>query len=495
MGWGRAAVLGAVLATLVAYLLSADLQQLLARGAWGLLPLGVEDQQPDDHRLVEQVQAAWENIIIPPKHRVQRVAVGVNVCVDVVLSGVALMETLGLSPARGRDHDVLASPSDLRDAFTHFMGRGAAAERFFSDGKAFEQIAQAASAYPAAQHYVGGNAALIGQKLARTDHVTVLLCGPVGPKLHELLDERVLVPPESLTDQDQYHLILEYKAGERWADVEAPLASRFIFSHDQANAGMRFLETLVENLEEFRPDLVVLSGFHMMEGQGKDFWTQRLDEVVTSLSEIPAETAVHLELASMADREYMEMVLEMVLPVVTSLGLNEQELLFANQAGSGPFPDLDAWNGAPDVGVVCDIIAWLLTHYGGAGADAESSLSRVHFHTLAFHVLATLDGEWLNGEAAVAAGARAAGAQACRGVDERLTLRAPRSFAASRIDRLAGRSDEVTFDPALPVSAWKREGVSFYYSPVLVCAHPARTVGLGDAISAEGLLYSEHVQQ
>uniref|UniRef100_S4RV29 Uncharacterized protein n=1 Tax=Petromyzon marinus TaxID=7757 RepID=S4RV29_PETMA len=80
-----------------------------------------------------------------------RCASSVNVCVDVVLSGVALMETLGLSPARGRDHDVLASPSDLRDAFTHFMGRGAAAERFFSDGKAFEQIAQAASAYPAAQ--------------------------------------------------------------------------------------------------------------------------------------------------------------------------------------------------------------------------------------------------------------------------------------------------------------------------------------------------------
>lgn len=42
----------------------------------------------------------------------------------------------------------------------------------------------------------------------------VLLCGPVGPKLHEMLDEQILVPPESLQETDEFHLILEYKAGK-----------------------------------------------------------------------------------------------------------------------------------------------------------------------------------------------------------------------------------------------------------------------------------------
>ena len=42
----------------------------------------------------------------------------------------------------------------------------------------------------------------------------VLLCGPVGPKLHEMLDEQIHVPPGSLQEVDEYHLILEYKAGE-----------------------------------------------------------------------------------------------------------------------------------------------------------------------------------------------------------------------------------------------------------------------------------------
>lgn len=43
----------------------------------------------------------------------------------------------------------------------------------------------------------------------------VLLCGPVGPKLHELLDDSVFVPPESLQEVDEFHLILEYQAGKR----------------------------------------------------------------------------------------------------------------------------------------------------------------------------------------------------------------------------------------------------------------------------------------
>lgn len=42
----------------------------------------------------------------------------------------------------------------------------------------------------------------------------VLLCGPVGPKLHELLDDSVFVPPVSLQEADEFHLILEYQAGK-----------------------------------------------------------------------------------------------------------------------------------------------------------------------------------------------------------------------------------------------------------------------------------------
>lgn len=78
-------------------------------------------------------------------------------------------------------------------------------------------------------------------------------------------------------------LLSSHPAGERWGPAQAPQANRFIFSHDVANSEMSLLETFVASLEEFQPDLVVLSGLHMMEGQGRELWEERLKEVGGSL--------------------------------------------------------------------------------------------------------------------------------------------------------------------------------------------------------------------
>lgn len=75
----------------------------------------------------------------------------VNACVDVVVSGVGLLQALAADPRPGQDHDVLRSKEDLNEAFAHFLGRGAAAERFYADGEGFQRIAGAAAEYPGAQ--------------------------------------------------------------------------------------------------------------------------------------------------------------------------------------------------------------------------------------------------------------------------------------------------------------------------------------------------------
>lgn len=437
--------------------------------------------------------AAWDSIIVQPAKQWSRVAVGVNACVDVILSGVKLLQALGLDSGDGQDHSVLHSKADLKEAFAHFMGKGAAAERFFSDAEAFHHIAQVASEYPGAQLYVGGNAALIGQKIAMNPDLKVLLCGPIGPKLHELLDENIIVPPESMQEWDEFHLILEYQAGEEWGRLRAPNANRFIFSHDLSNGAMNMLEVFVSSLEDFQPDLVVLSGLHMIEGQNKEMRQKRLLEAVAAISDIPTDVPVHLELASMTDPDLMSEIIHQVFPIVDSIGLNEQELLFLTQAAAGPHASLASWTGIPDVGVVSDILFWILKEHGRTPKKA-SDLTRIHFHTLAYHVVATVDGYWANQVAAVAAGARVAGTQACatETIDtSRVFLKAPREFATSRI----GESSIVSLNPSKPVSEWHRDGISFHYTPVLVCRDPLRTVGLGDAISAEGLLYSEFSSQ
>ncbi|XP_040824926.1 ADP-dependent glucokinase isoform X4 [Ochotona curzoniae] len=329
------------------FLLEPELPASALRSLWSSLRLG---PAPAPASPESRLAAAWDALIVQPARRWRRVAVGVNACVDVVLSGVKLLQALGLSPGHGRDHAVLHSRDDLEEAFTHFMGKGAAAERFFSSKEAFRDIAQVASELPDAQHYVGGNAALIGQKFA-------------------------------------------------------------------ANTDLQ------------------------------------------------------------------------VFPAVTSLGLNEQELLFLSQSASGPHSSLSSWNGVPDVGVVSDILFWILKEHGRS-ESRTSDLTRIHFHTLVYHILATVDGHWANQVAAVAAGARVAGTQACatKTIDaQQVSLKAPQEFVTSRLE--AG--PRIVFSPNEPVVTWHREGISFHFTPVLICKDPVRTVGLGDAISAEGLVYSE----
>ncbi|KAM8973457.1 ADP-dependent glucokinase [Pelodytes ibericus] len=440
----------------------------------------------------EALSAAWDRIIVAPGKHWGRVAVGVNACVDVVLSGVSLLQALGLNPQSAGDHAVLNTQEELANTFLHFMQRGAAAERFYSDAVSFQHISSTASKDPGAQHFLGGNAALIAQRLATHRDVEVLLCGPVGPKLHELLDEQILVPPESLQEQDEYHLILEYKAGESWGSACAPSANRFIFSHDISNGAMTSLEVLLSSLEEFQPKLLVLSGLHMMEGLTKEARQLRLRKAASSISEVPSDVLIHLELASMTDGDLMRgIIFQQVFPLISSLGLNEQELLFLSQSASGPHSSLQAWSGVPDVGMVSDIIYWMLQGY----SNGTSTLTRVHFHTLAYHILATIDGFWGNQVSAVAAGARVAGAQACatETIDPtRVMLKSPMEFSTSS---RAEESNTIRVNAEKPVAVWNKGGVTFHFTPVLICKEPIRTVGLGDAISAEGLLFSEAASQ
>lgn len=170
--------------------------------------------------------------------------------------------------------------------------------------------------------------------------------------------------------------------------------------------------------------------------------------------------------------------------------MNEQELLFLSQASDGPHADMAAWDGIPDVGCVSDILHWILEQHGRSDPASEADLTRIHFHTLAYHILATVDEYWGNQAEAVMAGARVASSQACglQTVDvTKVELRAPREFYSSHFEP----REKLVLNPTEPVTVWRRGNVLFHFTPVLVCKNPLRTVGLGDAISAEGLVYSE----
>ena len=70
----------------------------------------------------------------------------------------------------------------------------------------------------------------------------ILLGGPVGPRLADLLDDRIHVPASVRQPEDQYHLILEYRDGDKWGDDVSKCSNRFILTRDSPNSRMTSME-------------------------------------------------------------------------------------------------------------------------------------------------------------------------------------------------------------------------------------------------------------
>ena len=370
---------------------------------------------------------------------------------------------------------------------------------------------------------MGGNAALMAQKIQQTmpdmqvhthththththkhthtqwrDYFLslscqVMLAGPIGGTLRNLLHSQIHTPTFTPDSQDEIHLIMEYPKGQRWGDITSSCANRVIISHDISNARMVSLERFRDNMDTFRPDLVILSGAHLMQGEDADFRKKRLLDVAHLLDSIPEGTPVHCELATIGDLSYLGDLAEATFPQVDSLGLNEQELVSLAKAAGAAF-DFAHMPPKPDIPLVSDLLHWLMQTYTALGREGLQ-LTRVHFHTLTFHIIATLH-PWLNSRSAVLAGTRVAALQACNSEHfdpTKFELRVPLEFPLSALDEELSEHI-VTITPASPVASWQRGAVEYVLTPVLVCKAPLKTVGLGDAISSMGLLHSEFSQ-
>lgn len=455
---------------------------------------------------VSSIVKAWDDLISSTSPSYSRVSFGFNACVDLIVSAVDVLTAAKVAaPRQAIDHAVLNDFDHLAETFAYFFAKGSAAERSFANASLFRILSSAAQQTGKHQSYIGGNAALMAQKIASLfPNIKVQLVGPVGPQLQRLLDQRIDVPASSRVPEDELHLIMEYGVNESWAGRSSPIATRFITSHDQRNSRAELADVFFAEISppsssssssptssatpSFGPDLVVFSGLHMLESQQDAAWLEdKVSRIASHLAAVPRSLPVHLELASMVNEAFLKSIANQIFERVSSIGLNEQELGFLMRALNAA--DVDLGPGRhPTVAGVVDALKYILRYAGGK--SAASRLSRVHFHCLTFHVLAMKPAAWSNGAAAVAAGARIATTQACdseRVHHESVVLQVPRRLQLSRT------MQPVDFNPSEPVIHWSEDGLDFAFSPVLVCKQPLKTVGLGDAISATGLLYSRYL--
>ena len=114
---------------------------------------------------------------------------------------------------------------------------------------------------------------------------------------------------------------------------------------------MTRLYFVADSLVAYKPDLIVISGLHLLESESNEFRQQRLVDLAKYLKKIDKKLPIHLELASMVIEDFLKTLVTAIFPLVDSVGLNEQELSFLTVALDGPHRtdgDLRQW--PPEIG-------------------------------------------------------------------------------------------------------------------------------------------------
>lgn len=461
--------------------------------------------------LEKTIISSWKSYVHLPDRKLNRnlrIAIGVNTNVDLILSGTELFKALDIKEAgEVKNCQNIGSLGEFKACFKYFFKKGSAAERSFRGSDDFDTVITATQELAKKKHYIGGNAGLMAESISnKFENTNIYLIGPVGQTLKGLLNERIQVP--SLIEKDEIHLILEYHANELYEGLESPTANRFIVSHDIYNSNMMMVEQFFESIKRYEPDLIILSGLHLLENQTP---ITRLDKLLL-LKDYLVENheyknVIHLELASIGDKALMKAILDVgLLNEVDSLGLNEQELSYlAHSAEVKDAPHSNYYNdmvGQPDILKVIDILEWVLNTYGKSESQPDSRLTRIHFHCLVFHIIVVkADSKWSNNEASVLAGSKIASKQASgfefhdelneQELEQLVQLKVEHTLDSRQNIQFQVEADKfVLFDPKKPVMTFERANLQFYFTPTLVCKKPLKTVGLGDAISSVGLIYS-----
>jgi len=448
-------------------------------------------KRPVEDILQDRLSKVLDSMLdVEAKHKLPdspRVAVGYGACRDLFVPAKYMVEN-DTWPENPQHYLQIENRQELLEMFSYFFRAGAAAERFTPSDALFSSLVSTAVLGPH-NWATGGNAPVMATRFAR-EGADVLLAARMTPYMTNMLEQRVQVAGDEV-DEDDIHLIWEYKAGEVWGEVAAPRANRFIIHSDQNNPRMSSVEKLGEKLPEFQPQLLVVSGLQMMDNfpfkEGERL--ERIVKIQEQMVGVGSNIRVHFEMASFVDSSLLEDLSQHIIPYADSLGMNEQEL-----------PNLHSLllkgevsvvsNSNPRIAVVLDQMRDVYKFLSTDKGNGNRPLTRIHVHTLAYQAILTKKGSaWKNSGAAAVKASLTANRHVCGSPDisvEKSFLIMDDSFTTS--SREGAR--RVPFDSSQPTACWDEDeiGVSICLAPVLVCSQAVQTAGGGDNVSAAGLV-------
>jgi len=369
---------------------------------------------------VAKVFTALSGIVSPGTSPYDSIAIGYNSCLDLIVPALPLLESMGItSPPEGQYFPTGGIMSKEQFAFTfkYSFEHGSAIERFIEDETLCKEIISSALELEDKVFFTGGNAALMGRTFS--DHgIRVLLGGAVGDETKKLLPS--LFQFANSEGHDEIHLIMEFSRGQKWGSLTSPRANRVIVHCDYSNSRVAVLEDFHEAIENKQDhiDLVVITGLHLLERENPDYRTKRIATVVNRIQLLKPQITLHFELASIADLSFLSELANSIFPFVDSLGLNEQELGFLYYSVQGStYEDKEIEDKIkkdykdPSIDTIINTLGYIFEY--SAKLKSNNRFSRIHFHSLKFHIVAQLKGRWDSGRVSVAAGSFRASVQSC----------------------------------------------------------------------------------
>ncbi|KAK6180797.1 hypothetical protein SNE40_008783 [Patella caerulea] len=417
-----------------------------------------------------------------------RVALGFGSCSDIFVDALSVINGLNLLPPETPEHfDSVNSTEQLAKLAAYFFQHGAAAERYVSNASLFQTILDISDSIQGRRWNLGGNAPVMANRMA-LEGLDVLLGARLTNNLASSLAPNVKVTGKTTSSEEDVHIILEYKTGEKWGRYVSPRANRLILHSDNSNPYLQSLEDFQQELKTFKPSLVVIGGLQMMDNfpfeEGQRL--ERLHKLQNLLAQVSPSTKIHFEMASFTDSALLKEIYTTVMTHSDSLGMNEQEL--PNLVGLLTHGRITLVSESyPRVATVLDQMRLVYNKMRKSHRTGRK-LTRLHVHTLAYQaILTTKSSSWKNTMSAAAKASLTAHRHVCGSsyIDVlKSKLIMDDSFARSVSDS----TDKINFLENRPVSCWDEDDYQICVAPVLVCTNVLQTAGGGDNISSAGLV-------
>ncbi|MGE5507469.1 MAG: ADP-dependent glucokinase/phosphofructokinase [Chitinophagales bacterium] len=402
----------------------------------------------------------------------------------------------------------LESPADLMVGLLESMRAGKALQRMMRREELF-RWSERAIGYERPR--LGGTSGNMANSLAPLGLPLLVYAYPLSRQLADLfvplpnltvlaeeggeirrLTPREVEAPETI---NALHLIVEYPKGYRVEGggeaFETPRANRFIAGWNPTNSQLRinpvFRRGLLERAHEFSH--FIISGFHILAETYADGTTYKecllpVAEFCRELKARNPQLKLHYEFASIGSPLIRKGILDWILPVVDSLGLNEVEL--ASLLGDAGEHELVARLKAEESPAAYLEGVRVILERGG--------LKRVQLHNLGYYLTLSRPGYSDLADArdslllaAVLAAARTASGRT--GTPEEMAAGLAEPLAEPGLKALAALAAFTGEEQLAATGLGRYAGLQLACVPTRLVANPVLTVGLGDLISATAFVF------